>query len=131
MLTGSLPFPPGGAWQWPRPPDHRVSEDARRLVGALLVHASDRVGPDQIVKYPFISNGSYLENVSPTHLIEAPVERRHGPLWDAKLFQCNCQLAGVGTDDNGNPWRCVGTKEGMNTLRDRKESIFDIGFRWG
>lgn len=101
-----------------------MREDARRLVGALLVHASDRVGPDEIVKYPFIANGSYLENTSPT-------ERRHEPLRDAKLFQRNCQQAGVGTDDNGDPWPCVGTTECMNALSDPNESMFNIGIRWG
>jgi hypothetical protein len=109
----------------------QLSEGARNLVGSLLVQASDRLPLDKIVRHPFIANGSYLEKISSTFWTSAPIRPRHGPVRDAAIFQHYCQLAGIGTDDNGDFWPCVGKEEYANAIRNQREGIWTtLGFEW-
>jgi hypothetical protein len=64
QLVGSTPLFDEGVYDWSRVPDCYLIEGARSLVGALLVQASNRLGPDKIVMHPFIANGSYTFRTS-------------------------------------------------------------------
>ena len=130
MLVGSSPLFHGDICQWPYTLDHSIREEAQELVGALLVRSPDRLGPDEIVMHPFIASGSYLEKMSPAFRTYAPISPRHGPVHDASLLQRYCQLAGVGRGGNDEYWPCVGTKERVNGIRDRKEGIWSLGIKW-
>lgn len=130
MLVGSLPIFLDGVCQWPCLLDHFVSKNARRLVGELLVKASDRLGPDRIVEHPFIAEGTYLEDMSSTLLSIAPMSPTHGSVRDASLLHHYCRLAGVGRDEQGDSWPCVETEESQNGISVRREGIWSLGIKW-
>ena len=50
---------------------------------------------------------------------------------DHVLRQLYCRLAGVGKDENGEDWPCVGLDECPNPIGDRTEgTLVTLPFKW-
>jgi hypothetical protein len=130
MLYGSLPFFHQGILIWPSRLENSVSGAARGLVEALLSKASTRPRPDEIVDYSFLTRGPYLEKMCSSFRATAPGSPTHGLDYDAVLYRRYCQRAGVGKDDDGQYWPCVGSEECVNSIRDLKEGPWSLGLEW-
>jgi len=106
-----------------------VSEEAKGLVGALLVRWPDRLRPDDIMMHPFIADGPYLE-MEPTCRTRAPMNPRQVPVHDASLLQRYCRMAGVGREGHDKFWPCVGTKGRVNGLRGPNEGVLPLRLKY-
>jgi hypothetical protein len=106
MLVGSLPSFLDGICQWPDKRDHAVTKAGRELVEAILVKASDRLELDDIVGHPFIAGS------------------------DQDAHRQRCQSAGVGRKSNREVWSCVGTEQCVNSIRNPKGAMTQLGFEW-
>lgn len=46
------------------------------------------------------------------------------PIVTGRFTYSYCQLAGIGSEENGQFWPCVGKEECLNGIGDRREGIF-------
>jgi hypothetical protein len=74
--------------------------------------------PDEIVEHHFFTKGQYLEEMSPEFRSNSPRAPLHGSDYDYLLFRRYCRLAGVGKDESGQRWPCVGTEECIEGIGD-------------
>lgn len=85
MLAGSLPFQGSDektirckvctfTYRWPDEPSKWVSSKAKGLVAGLLVKASSRLSPDEVVEHPFVANGQHLDGMDRQYRAYAPCE---------------------------------------------------------
>ena len=142
MLVGALPFRADSQeitrrrirefnYDWPDMQGVQVSIEAKRLVANLLVEPQSRSTPDELVGHPFLTEGRYLEKICPDTRFAAPCNPRHGRDRDLLLFQQYCKLAGVGKEENGQHWPCVGTEECINSIGDSSEgTLITLPFKW-
>jgi hypothetical protein len=79
-----------------------------RMVAGLLVVADSRLNPDMIVAHSFVTSGRY----------------RNEP-----LLRHDCQLAGVGADESGQLFPCVGKHEYIHGFGEKDDPFWVLGHR--
>lgn len=141
MLVGSLPFydedPQATCakictieYGWPESYYRWPSVQAKSLVGSLLVKTQDRFTTDQIVGHPFFTQGDSPGEMYPASRKDQMFSVCEGTDRDQALRQWYCRSAGVGRDENGENWPCVGYKECPNPIGDRREgALITMPFR--
>ena len=138
MLTGAPPFQSktqeeiyrkveARSYLWPSmetcPND--ISQNAKELVASMLVEASERPEPDDIVSHPFFKSGLIPEMVSPLAKISVP--RLSG--WSAKMgvneetwyqeqWSKFCRKCGVGRIDATQTFPLVGKGLHKSTYKE-------------
>ncbi|KAI9784837.1 MAG: Cell cycle serine/threonine-protein kinase cdc5/MSD2 [Geoglossum umbratile] len=135
MLVGTPPFQANTQediykkvrlrdYDWPSPERRVIPDEAKDLVASLLVEAGNRLTPDDIVEHDFFVHGYFLDEVRPEYRYSRPDLPLRPPQQGSeniqKYLEC-CRKAGVGKDNKGRHWPCVGTDGGKEIIAEIQE----------
>lgn len=132
MLVGSLPFYDEDPYTtrakicrveygWPELDHKWPSTHAKALVGNILVEAQDRFSTEQIIDHHFFTEKSVLGDLYPPLSKGGYPGACQGGERDQALRKQYCRSAGVGKDENGQPWACVGFGECSDPIGNGRE----------
>lgn len=96
-MSDHRPFFPAFAGCWSSIFAGSITGPAKGLLGQLIVEASWRRHPDEIITHHYLSDGPYLERIYSNYRVIRPPNPEHGSDRDKALFQEYCRVAGLAT----------------------------------